>query len=162
MVGKIRQVAYAVLTAALVGCSSTGTSPQSTTTLVTPAVTPGITPTLSVAATRASETAPATPGVFDASQPQGTGKPEGAGTPQGASKPQGAGKPEGAGKPSGVAPEAAKCPTAYPIKGDRADRGKPERTYYLPGTPTYEAAQVDECFATEADAQAAGYRRSER
>src|SRR5215218_10951467 len=90
MVGKIRQVAYAVLTAALVGCSSTGTSPQSTTTLVTPAVTPGITPTLSVAATRASATAPATPGVFDASKPQGTGKPEGAGTPQGANKPQGA------------------------------------------------------------------------
>ena len=151
MIGKVRQVGYAVLTAVLVGCSSTVTTPQPPSTLVTPAVsspalptTPGITPTISAPATRASETAPASPGVVDAS------------------KPQGAGKPEGAGKPTGVAPQGANCPPSHPIKGDRGGQGKPDRIYHVPGSPTYQAAVVEECFATEVDAQAAGYRRSER
>ena len=157
MIGKIRQVGYAVLTALLVACSSTATTPQPTATLVTPAVasptlpTPsGITPTSSAAATRAAETAPVSPGGVDASKPEGAGKP------------QSAGKPEGAGKPTGVAPQGATCPPSHPIKGNRGGQGKPDRIYHLPGSPAYAAAVIEECFATEVDAQAAGYRRSER
>lgn len=44
------------------------------------------------------------------------------------------------------------------IKGNRSRRG--EWIYHLPGMPYYEQTRPDEIFCTEAQAQAAGYRRA--
>lgn len=46
-----------------------------------------------------------------------------------------------------------------PIKGNVNARG--ERIYHLPGQPNYAQVQAEQRFATEAEAQAAGYRRSQ-
>jgi hypothetical protein len=45
------------------------------------------------------------------------------------------------------------------IKGNVSRDG--EKIYHLPGQASYERTQAEETFATEAEAQAAGYRRSE-
>jgi len=44
------------------------------------------------------------------------------------------------------------------IKGNRSRRG--EWIYHLPGMPYYAQTKAEEMFCTEADARAAGYRRS--
>ncbi|WP_120717344.1 thermonuclease family protein [Tsuneonella amylolytica] len=44
------------------------------------------------------------------------------------------------------------------IKGNRNRRG--QWIYHLPGMPYYEATRPEEIFCTEAEAQAAGYRRA--
>ena len=44
------------------------------------------------------------------------------------------------------------------IKGNRNRRG--EWIYHLPGMPYYDKTRAEEMFCTEADAQAAGYRKS--
>lgn len=44
------------------------------------------------------------------------------------------------------------------IKGNRSRRG--EWIYHLPGMPYYEETRAEEFFCSEADARAAGYRRS--
>ncbi|WP_241229876.1 thermonuclease family protein [Tsuneonella rigui] len=44
------------------------------------------------------------------------------------------------------------------IKGNRNRRG--QWIYHLPGMPYYEATRAEEIFCTEAEAQAAGYRRA--
>ena len=44
------------------------------------------------------------------------------------------------------------------IKGNRNNRG--EWIYHLPGKPYYDQTQAEEMFCTEAEARAAGYRRS--
>ena len=44
------------------------------------------------------------------------------------------------------------------IKGNRSRRGP--WIYHLPGMPYYDATRAEEYFCTEADAQAAGYRRA--
>lgn len=44
------------------------------------------------------------------------------------------------------------------IKGNRSRRG--EWIYHLPGMPYYEQTRAEEMFCTEAEAQAAGYRRA--
>ena len=49
------------------------------------------------------------------------------------------------------------CPPSYPIKGN-GDSG----IYHAPGGAYYDVTNPEECFATEADAVAAGYRASER
>lgn len=48
--------------------------------------------------------------------------------------------------------------TGCVIKGNRSRRG--EWIYHLPGMPYYEQTRAEEMFCSEADAQAAGYRRS--
>lgn len=48
--------------------------------------------------------------------------------------------------------------TGCAIKGNRNRRG--EWIYHLPGMPYYEGTRAEEMFCSEADAQAAGYRRS--
>ena len=50
------------------------------------------------------------------------------------------------------------APTNCAIKGNRNKRG--EWIYHLPGRPYYNETQAEEMFCTEAEAQAAGYRRS--
>jgi micrococcal nuclease len=48
------------------------------------------------------------------------------------------------------------CPPGYPIKAN-GDSG----IYHVPGGAYYNVTNPEECFATEADAQAAGYRASQ-
>ena len=49
------------------------------------------------------------------------------------------------------------CPGSHPIKGNASSM-----IYHVPGGAFYARTKPEECFATEADAQAAGYRRSQR
>jgi hypothetical protein len=66
--------------------------------------------------------------------------------------------PRGAGE---AAPQGADCPAAYPIKGDISS-ATGDRIYHLPGGQFYAVTQPDACFATHTDAEAAGFRASER
>jgi hypothetical protein len=50
------------------------------------------------------------------------------------------------------------CPASHPIKGNQGSRDQPVWIYHPPGTASYAATDPEECFATAADAQAAGYR----
>lgn len=57
-------------------------------------------------------------------------------------------------------PSGGSCPSGYPIKGNRSSSG--EWIYHVPGGQFYDRTDPEECFATAADAEAAGYRRSRR
>lgn len=52
------------------------------------------------------------------------------------------------------------CPQKYPIKGNKSSSG--ELIYHVPGGQFYDRTVPEACFATEADARAAGFRRSQR
>lgn len=52
---------------------------------------------------------------------------------------------------------AGECPSSAPIKGN-ADSG----IYHVPSGQFYDVTNAEECFASEAAAVAAGYRRSQR
>ena len=59
-----------------------------------------------------------------------------------------------------VAPNSdGTCPASHPIKG--AQLG-PVKTYFLSDSAGYANARASECFANEADADAAGYRKAQR
>lgn len=60
-----------------------------------------------------------------------------------------------------AAPVGAGCPSGYPIKGNLTTRNG-EAIYHVPGGAYYARTDPEECFATEADARAAGYRRAQR
>jgi hypothetical protein len=66
--------------------------------------------------------------------------------------------PRGAGE---AAPQGADCPAAYPVKGDISS-ATGDRIYHVPGGQFYAVTQPDACFATPTDAEAAGFRASER
>jgi len=70
---------------------------------------------------------------------------------------QAAQKPAAGGR---ARPIGADCPQSHPIKGNQGSRSTTEWIYHLPGGGSYVATVPEECFATEADAQAAGYRRA--
>lgn len=57
----------------------------------------------------------------------------------------------------GVRAEAGTCPDSHPIKGNINER-EDTRIYHMPGSQSYRQTKPEECFATEADAQAAGYK----
>jgi hypothetical protein len=59
-----------------------------------------------------------------------------------------------------VPPVNATCPLTHPIKGNITSAG--EKIYHVPGGLLYNVVIPESCFATEADAQAAGYRRAPR
>jgi len=59
--------------------------------------------------------------------------------------------------PSFVPPVGRACPIGYPIKGKRSSM-----VYHVPGGTWYSRLNPGICFATEAAATAAGYRRSRR
>lgn len=68
--------------------------------------------------------------------------------------------PASVGQPAGaVAPSGWSCPASSPIKGNQGSNGK---IYHVPGGAYYEKTNPEECFATAAAAQAAGYRASQR
>jgi hypothetical protein len=53
------------------------------------------------------------------------------------------------------------CPSTHPIKGNKAGRqaNRPvDPIYHVPGSRHYDATDPEECFATPADAETAGYR----
>ena len=54
-------------------------------------------------------------------------------------------------------PTGTSCPIEYPIKGNRASM-----IYHPPGGAFYDQTRPEACFAGPADAEAAGYRRSQR
>lgn len=54
--------------------------------------------------------------------------------------------------------EADTCPSSHPIKGNNSSSG--EFIYHVPGGSFYERTHPEVCFATEDEAQAAGYRAS--
>jgi hypothetical protein len=58
---------------------------------------------------------------------------------------------------SRILPTGNTCPAASPVKGNRESK-----IYHVPGGAFYESTRPEECFATPADAEAAGYRRSQR
>lgn len=57
----------------------------------------------------------------------------------------------------GIRAEAGTCPDSHPIKGNINER-EDTRIYHMPGSQSYRQTKPEECFATEADAQAAGYK----
>jgi endonuclease YncB( thermonuclease family) len=60
---------------------------------------------------------------------------------------------------TGVAPISKDdCPQTHPIKGNQGSRSNIDWIYHVPGSRSYAATDPEECFATAADAQAAGYR----
>jgi hypothetical protein len=63
--------------------------------------------------------------------------------------------------PARQRPQGPNCPSSHPIKGNHSQRGG-ELIYHVPGDQFYRATLPEDCFATEADARAAGYRRSLR
>jgi len=59
----------------------------------------------------------------------------------------------------GVAPISEQdCPPSAPIKGNDSSSG--ELIYHTRSSATYDETYPEECFATEAAAQAAGYRKA--
>lgn len=61
-------------------------------------------------------------------------------------------------RPAPQSRQAAASPSGCIIKGNRNRRG--EWIYHMPGMPYYEQTRPEEWFCTEAQAQAAGYRRA--
>jgi hypothetical protein len=58
---------------------------------------------------------------------------------------------------SWVAPVDGACPASHPIKGN-ADSG----IFHVPGGLSYDRTIPERCYATEADAEADGFRRAKR
>jgi hypothetical protein len=56
-----------------------------------------------------------------------------------------------------AAPSGMNCPSTHPIKGNRESK-----IYHRPGQAFYDQTRPEDCFATPADAEAAGYRASQR
>lgn len=56
-----------------------------------------------------------------------------------------------------VQPAGGECPAAAPIKGNRDSM-----IYHVPGGGSYSRTRPEDCFASAADAEAAGYRRAKR
>lgn len=52
------------------------------------------------------------------------------------------------------------CPVGYPYKGNHSSSG--EKIYHVPSGASYKRTKPEQCFSTEAAAQAAGYRRALR
>lgn len=79
----------------------------------------------------------------------------------GAAPPAAAGAPKpapGLKAGAGVRPLGRECPASHPIKGNQGSRSTDDWIYHPPGSRSYNATDPEECFATEAEARAAGYR----
>ncbi len=60
-------------------------------------------------------------------------------------------------QPKAASPLPGGCPSDAPIKGNASSN-----IYHVPGGQFYDRTNAEQCFATESDAQIAGYRRSQR
>ena len=74
-----------------------------------------------------------------------------------ATQPAPSGPPAAPGTSGFAPPDGMNCPATHPIKGNRNSG-----IYHLPGGGLYEATRPEQCFAQPSDAEAAGYRRSQR
>jgi hypothetical protein len=83
--------------------------------------------------------------------------PSAAPTPQPAPAATTAPTPTGAPR---ARPQGSDCPATHPIKGNDSSSG--ELIYHRPGQQAYDRTQPEECFATAAAAEAAGYRAAQR
>lgn len=54
------------------------------------------------------------------------------------------------------------CPASHPIKGNQGSRSTDTWIYHMPGGGSYAVTDPEECFSTEAAAQAGGYRKALR
>ena len=63
----------------------------------------------------------------------------------------------GASGPGRAAPSGMACPASHPLKGNRSSM-----IYHQPGAEFYDQTRPEDCFASPADAEAAGYRASLR
>lgn len=98
--------------------------------------TPTLAPATSVPPTALPTTAPAAPLSFAAPVQQAADAGPRRGVPQGTS-----------------------CPEGLPVKGNQGSNGW---IYHDYSSPNYDRTQPEECFATAADAEAAGYRAPRR
>ena len=60
---------------------------------------------------------------------------------------------------AGVAPAQpadGQCPASHPVKGNHSRSG--EFIYHVPGSQFYDRTEAEVCFASEAEAQTAGFR----
>jgi hypothetical protein len=74
--------------------------------------------------------------------------------------PFGSGPPTITPSAKAVAPNSdGGCPNTHPIKAAQIG---PVKTYFLSDSTGYANARASECFATEADAEGAGYRKAAR
>jgi hypothetical protein len=147
----------------MIGCAPTSTAGSSTTvvaaTATRPAATATVPPTLpsSPTATRtASPSAtPIPPTVTRTAIPSPSAAPSAAvvetRTPVAPTQPRRSGVPQAS---------RGACPAGYPIKGNQGSRSTTDWIYHVPGGGSYAQTDPEECFASEADAQAAGYRRA--
>jgi outer membrane biosynthesis protein TonB len=94
------------------------------------------------------------------SKPEPTAVPKPAPTNTAAPKPVApTAAPAPAKAPSrGVRPVGRACPSSHPIKGNQGSRSTDEWIYHPQGSQSYNATDPEECFASAADAEAAGYR----
>ncbi|GAB2755515.1 hypothetical protein GCM10027020_04690 [Nocardioides salsibiostraticola] len=67
--------------------------------------------------------------------------------------------PTTAAEPAVAPVGAGRCPKGARVKGETADSG--DRIYYRPGFAEYGDTRAQECFASAADAEAAGYSPSD-
>jgi len=99
--------------------------------------------------------------------PEGSGAGTGGGLGSGSSGTGGSDSSSGSNAGSGANPSAADpgvapetkttCPASAPIKGNQGSRGW---IYHLPTGAAYKMTHPEQCFATEAGAVAAGYRKA--
>jgi NAD(P) transhydrogenase subunit alpha len=104
-----------------------------------------------IAAPAAAQAASKTPETGNGAAPPGDGAASAATTLPGASAPGATALSLPAGAVAGTG--AADCPPDYPIKGNASSQ-----IYHEPGGGSYEQTIPEFCFATAADAEAAGYR----
>lgn len=79
------------------------------------------------------------------------------GQPAPATQPGSSGQPAAPTSAGFAPPTGGNCPPTHPIKGNRNSG-----IYHAPGGSLYEATRPEQCFAQPSDAEAAGYRRSQR
>ncbi len=114
---------------------------------------------LSAPAAPAGSAAPAAPN--DAAEDAGTPQAEDTSSASQVMASPAPPAPTGAEQPAAPLPpslpgEGGHCPYSHPIKGNKSSSG--ELIYHLPGTRFYDRTTPEVCFATEDDAQAAGFR----
>ena len=145
-----------LLLATLVACGATS---QATKPLVSATTAPTTGPTAT--ATRPGLGGPPASPIF--SRPSGSPElpfPSGSRPSGSPSLPFASPKSGGTLSAGAVAPTSdGNCPTTHPLKA--AQLG-PVKTYFLSDSTGYSRTQASECFANEADAEAAGYRKAAR
>lgn len=142
-----------LLMAMLVACSGSSdpTATASANLVNTTPTTAAAAPAASSAPSTASSAAPsAAPSASSSTAPV---------LPIGSAKPSAAPSTSTTTSTGAVAATDGGCPATHPVKAGQVG---PIKSYTVSGSTSYDTMRATECFATEADAQAAGYRKSAR